>query len=135
MYYQIKVPTHHADCMRFSWLDEFGHPTEYILKVHVFGAKSSPSIANFALQQIARDNASNNEVANTIMKNFYVDDLLKSVSDEDRTVDLIRIIKETPAQNGFNLTLFNSNSEYIKSTIPSDCLSSEITKIKDHRFD
>lgn len=53
------------------------------MKVHIFGAVSSPSCANYALRT-AVDNKDNfkREVANTIYKNFYMDDCLKSVPTE-----------------------------------------------------
>ena len=58
--------------------------------VHLFGAVSSPSRSNYALRKAAVDNSScyRNDTAAAIMKNFYVDDLLKSVEDE-YTKDLI----------------------------------------------
>ena len=52
------------------------------LLVHLFGAVSSPSCANFALRQTARDNKStfHPKVIRTIENNFNVDDCLKSLS-------------------------------------------------------
>ena len=49
--------------------------------VHLFGAVSSPSCANFALKQTVEDNAKvyGNEAAEIVKHDFYVDDLLKSI--------------------------------------------------------
>ncbi|XP_068209233.1 uncharacterized protein [Palaemon carinicauda] len=60
------------------------------MKVHLFGAVSSPSIANYALRRVA-DEGSNlsSEVAHTIKRNFYVDDCLKSVPSATEASSLI----------------------------------------------
>ena len=56
---QVRVPLDQRDSLRFLWftpnLDE--PPETYRMNVHIFGAKDSPSIANFALQKTAKDNA------------------------------------------------------------------------------
>ena len=66
--------------------------TDYEMCVHLFGAVSSPSSSNYALKKAAVDNSScyGNNTAVVIMKNFYVDGLLKSVKDEEYVKDLIR---------------------------------------------
>ena len=50
--------------------------------VHVFGGVSSPNCSNYALRETASDNQEEygNNAAETLKKNFYVDDLLKSVN-------------------------------------------------------
>ena len=50
--------------------------------VHLFGAISSPASANFALRRTATDNKHcfPGAVINTVERNFYVDDCLKSLS-------------------------------------------------------
>ena len=51
---------------------------------HIFGAKDSPTCANFALQQTGRDNqAQFLEVANAIEEKFYMDDYLDSAESVD----------------------------------------------------
>ena len=52
--------------------------------VHLFGAISSPACANFALRRTAEDNKESfpSDVINTVKRNFYVDDCLKSLPSE-----------------------------------------------------
>ncbi len=79
MFYQIKVPKQHYDFLRFFWFsknDPNQLPVEYRLKVHVFGAVSSPAIANYALKQALRVVNCSPEAKNCISNQFYVDDLL-----------------------------------------------------------
>ena len=52
------------------------------------------------------------------MKNFYVDDLLKSVKTEKYAVDLIKRVKEMCAAGGFNLTKFICNRKNVLMSIP-----------------
>ena len=86
MFYQVRVPESHQKYLRFFWWpgNDFDvEPQEYEMCVHLFGALSSPSCANFALRQAARDNKDSlgSECADVLHRNFYVDDLLKSYPD------------------------------------------------------
>ena len=88
--------------------------------VHRFGAVSSPSSSNYALKRTAVDNSSSFDVdaSETVTKNFYVDDLLKSVKSEVYAVDLIKRVKEMCAAGGFNLTKFICNRKNVLMSIP-----------------
>ena len=59
--------------------------------VHLFGAVSSPSCVNFALRKAADYNLQqfDSEAINTLKRNFYVDDSLKSVPGEEEAIRLI----------------------------------------------
>ena len=68
--------------------------------VHVFGAASSRCCANRAVRQTADDNDERfgSELINTVRRNFYVDDVLKSVLNEENAIrlaeELIQLMKE-----------------------------------------
>ena len=66
-------------------------PETYRVNVHIFGAKDSPLIVNFALQKTAKDNTCefDKETIETLEKDFYVDNLLKSVTTEDKAIQLL----------------------------------------------
>ena len=53
-----------------------------------------------------------------IMKNFYVDDLLKLVENEECTKDLIRRIQKIRSVGGFSLMKFISNNKLVLMGIP-----------------
>ena len=58
MYHQFKLNSEHQNFFRFIWWeggDLSKEASEYRMKVHIFGATSSPGVANFALKQIATD--------------------------------------------------------------------------------
>ena len=59
MFSQVKVPMECRDYQRFLWWPEgdVDRPSEeYRMTVHIFGATSSPSCANYALKRTAMDN-------------------------------------------------------------------------------
>lgn len=123
MYYQVKVHEKHADFLRFLWWTEGDviRPLEvFRMKVHLFGAVSSPSITNFALQQTGKDNSDkySMEVLDTIKHNFYVDDCLKSVASKRQAIKLIKDLREACAHGGFTLTKWVSNSQEVLTTVP-----------------
>lgn len=124
MYYQVQVPIEQSDYLRLFWYDHSKiNVVEYRMRVHLFGATSSPSIANFALKRTASDFTDDQSVKNVINKNFYVDDLLLSCSSEDEAVDLLKRVKSTVSQGGFNLTCVSSNSHKVLNSVPKSHLS------------
>ncbi len=98
MFHQVRVSLEHTDFLRFLWYpdgDTRQAPMQYRMRVHLFGSVSSPSCANYALWRIVRDYKDNFEpsVLNTILRNFYVDDCLKSVSSEAKAIKMGRSFK------------------------------------------
>ena len=88
------------------------------MTVHLFGAKSSPTCANFALRKTATDNADQFDEVGTIIRNFYVNDCLKSVRDEDVAITLVVDLRDILQRGGFRLTKWVSNSPKVVASIP-----------------
>lgn len=88
--------------------------------VHLFGATSSASCANFALRRTAEDNKtwSSPEVVKTVLNNFYVDDCLKAVNNEEEAVTLKKNLTALCASGGFKLSKWTSNSRLLLQSIP-----------------
>lgn len=63
--------------------------------VHLFGATSSLTCANYTLGRMAEDNIvkSSPEAVATILNNFYIDDCLKSVKNATQAITLCRDLK------------------------------------------
>lgn len=91
---------------------------EFVMTSHVFGAVCSPSIAIYALQRVADDHVSRPEVAETVKKNFYVADLLKSCCSVNETIKMLEDVRLCCAAGGFRLTKFSSNSEVVIASVP-----------------
>ena len=92
------------------------------MKVHVFGAKLSPTCASFALRQTAKEYGKffAPEVAETVLKSFYVDDLLTSVSDETTEAKMISDLRNLLHMGGFKLTKWITTSRKVMLTIPEE---------------
>ena len=122
MFHQVKVPEKDRDSLRFLWSTNGVHdnPDEYCMNVHIFGAKDSPSIANYALKKTARDNSCdfNKMTVNAVGKDFYVDDLLKSVPDDNDAIQLASDLMALLRRRGFCLTKWISSSKQVLATIP-----------------
>ena len=97
MFYQVAVPKKDRDFLRFPWWsdgDLDGKLKEYRMAVHLFGTVSSPSCANAALHHIAFENKLEYPLASdAILKNFYVDDFLKSLRTESEANSMIKEIQ------------------------------------------
>ncbi|XP_053274096.1 uncharacterized protein LOC128436341 [Pleuronectes platessa] len=101
------------------------------MKVHLFGAVSSPSCANYALRRTADDNAEHfpHEVVNTVKCNFYVDDCLKSVASEEVAVQVVKDVTALCHKGGFNLSKWISNSRTVLLSIAEDCRAKEVMEL------
>lgn len=132
MFYQEKVPQEDARLLnRFLWWED-GSPKkriiEYQMVVHLFGATSSPSCANYALRKTAQDYKGlyNTEVINTVLKNFYVDDCLKSVKTVTEASSLLCDLKDFLMRGGFHITKWISNSREVMTYIPVSRRAKEV---------
>ena len=90
--------------------------------VHVFGVASSPSCCNFALKQTSLDNVEEfgSAAAQTLQRNFYVDDMLKSVENKEVAIKLVKNVIGMCQKVGFKLRKFISNSREVLTTIPEE---------------
>ncbi|XP_065926161.1 uncharacterized protein [Magallana gigas] len=131
MFYQVKVPQEDASFLRFLWWED-GNPRkriiEYQMVVHLFGATSSPSCANYALRKTAQDYKGlyNTEVINTVLKNFYVDDCLKSVKTVTEASSLLCDLQDLLMRGGFHITKWISNSREVMTNIPVSRRAKEV---------
>ncbi|KAJ8410005.1 hypothetical protein AAFF_G00210460 [Aldrovandia affinis] len=125
MFHQIRVSHEDMDLFRFLWWPDGNYEQELLehkMLVHIFGATSSPSVATFALQKCATDfeDEFGHEAAKTVKKNFYVDDCLKSTTDEDTAITLCADLRSMLAKGGFRLTKWSSNSRKLLNSIPEE---------------
>lgn len=125
MFYHVGVPDEDAALLRFLWWPEgdlSGEMEDYRMTVHLFGATSSPSCASYALRRTAEDGreTTSPEVVETVLKNFYVDDCLRSVPSEDLAVDLVNDLQALCSKGGFHLTKWVSNSRSVLLSIPEE---------------
>ena len=123
MFHQVKVDPKDYDALRFLWWqdgDLTQQPVEYRMVVHLFGSTSLPSCASFCLRKTALDNTGDfgHQVIDTVLKNFYVDDCLKTVSSKAVAVKLRIDLCHLLSRGGFRLTKWLCNDKDVLETIP-----------------
>ena len=123
MFHQFMVSEEHRDLLRFLWWDDGDSKkevVEYRMKVHLFGAGSSPGCANFGLKKAADDGEAEygKEAAEFIRRDFYVDDGLKSVPTVEEAVTLIKVSQGICARAGLKLQKIMSNKREVLEAFP-----------------
>jgi len=125
MFLQVKVPAEDADALRFLWWEDADFrkpPEEYQMVSHIFGAKDSPSCANYCLKRTADDNKKifSKEAVKSVQEDFYVDNLLKAIETPGKAISLAHELMALLEKGGFRLTKWASNSREVLASIPED---------------
>ena len=96
------------------------------MMVHIFGAGSSPTVANFTLQHHAERirQKYGDVIYEQILHRFYVDDYLSSLESVEVARDVKKRMTEALASGGFELTKWQSNDDSVLSD-PMPSLSSQ----------
>ena len=124
MYSQILVADEHRSLLRFFWWKN-GNLSKEIIDhekcVHVFGDVSG-ACCNYALRRTAikNENKYGKDAAEMLNNNFYVDDMLKLVENEDKAITLMKAVKLMCQEGGFNLTKFTSSKRVLQSIPEKD---------------
>ena len=130
MFLHAVVPSDDSRCLQFLWREDPEQKIEvYEYTRHVFGAKSLPTCANYALHQVAKDYAVNNEsVVRTVQRNFYMEDFLKSVRTPQEAIEIYQKVRDILIKGGFNLTKWITIDDEVKSQIPETDRSTKVVK-------
>ena len=89
------------------------------MRVHPFGAVSSPICSNYALHTTANkaEREYRSEVAEVLHRIFYVDDCLRPVATEDKAIDEIAGLCQACRKGGFRLTKLICNRRSVLESI------------------
>lgn len=137
MFHQVLVGPEDHDAFQFLWWsnpDLSGEMEEYRMTRHLFRATSSPSVANFCLRKTAElhQEGFDSLAVETVKRNMYVDDLMKSLSDTNEAIGLVSQLRQLLEKGGFRLTKWYSNSREVLATIPE---SESANSVKDLELD
>ena len=113
VYHQVLVPDDQQTFLKFLWLstdDIYDEPQDFMMCAPLLGGTSSASYSNYALRG----------TASTCLRNFYVDDLLKSMKNVQSAKQLVQNLINRWKFGGFNLTKFMSNNKRLVATIPEE---------------
>ena len=128
MYLQVRIPDADRNALRFLWYDE-GNLTEFRMTSHLFGGVWCASSSGFALRHTVNDFNPSPLIKDTVLRSFYVDDMLKSVKTVEEACDVICITKQVLSQGGFNLTKFVVNDSVLLDRIDERDRAKDIKEI------
>ena len=135
MFFAFHLEPQDKDFVRFFWWDEndsANELVEYRATRHVFGNKSSPSLANIGLRYAVANSPNTSDRAMAFVNdNFYVDDGCASADDAD---EAIRILKETrTALFDYNIRLhkISSSSSAVCRAFPASELENTPLKFNE----
>ena len=136
MFSQVFVDEADCDVFRFLWYpddDLTREPVDYRMLTRVFGAKSSPCCAAYALRATAHDNLTNasETTVRTVFRNVYVDDVCWLCKSEDSAIEFIDQLRNLLKSGGFHLTKFLSNNQRVLSSIPQKDLAPSVDLDRD----
>lgn len=119
MFHQFHVPAKHRDYLRFLWYDEGGNPATYRMKVHLFGAKSSPGCATYGLRALCGSTSEpDKKVIDFVKHDFYVDDGLTSVPTAEEAITLVKGAADICKEGNMRLHKFSSNCKEVLESVP-----------------
>ncbi|XP_058456567.1 uncharacterized protein LOC131433964 [Malaya genurostris] len=122
MYRQILLHERDTPLQRIIWRDSSDAPLNtFELKTVTYGTACAPFLATRVLKQLAIDERTNfPEAAETLGKDFYVDDLFTGASNIDDAKTLQRQLEGLLAKGGFELRKWASNEETVLEGIPEE---------------
>ncbi len=128
MFHQFHVAPRDQDYLRFLWWERGNMeapPSVFRMKVHLFGAASSPGCANFGLKHLAAEGEGKFSEATVrfIQCNFYVDDGLTSLDSEEEAIGLVREARDLCITGKLHLHKFITNNKRVLATIPKQELA------------
>nr|XP_054604914.1 uncharacterized protein LOC107372912 [Nothobranchius furzeri] len=123
MFHQFQVAPEDQDYLRFLWWEDGNldkPPSVFRMRVHLFGAASSPGCANFGFKHLAAQGEGkfSEAAVKFVQRNFYVDDGLASVDSEQEAILLVKEARELCNTGKLHLHKFISNSKTVIATIP-----------------
>ena len=137
MFYCFGVSDEDQNFLRFLWYknnDPSKELTEYKMTVHVFGNTPSPSVATYGLRKsVLLDTQP--DVSHFVHRNFYVDDALTSLPDEEQAIDLLtRTQQALRAGGGLRLYKITSNSQKVMNAFSEEDRTQDLQNV-DLNFD
>lgn len=125
MFHSFYVNPASRDFLRFLWFENNNLNdliVEFHMNVHLFGAISSPAVANYCFHKTAEDGHAQfgDKVANFLCRDFYVDDSLTSVPTVPEAIKLIEDSQALCMSAKLRLHKFTSNRKDVLEALPKD---------------
>ncbi|XP_048877738.1 uncharacterized protein LOC125747060 [Brienomyrus brachyistius] len=123
MFHQIRLLPEDKPILRFAWRDLKSEraPDIYEWQVLPFGTTCSPCCASYALQKHVLDHSEpGDSVRVAVMKSFYVDNCIQSVSSPEEAKDLVEQLRILLSTGGFDIRQWASNVAAAVSHLPKE---------------
>ena len=137
MFHQFSVEHKDRNYLRFLWWqdgDLSQDPTDYRMKVHLFGASSSPGCANYGLKYLSRKyEIEYPEAAVFVRDYFYVDDGLTSTETVPEAIKLIQQTRMLCSKGGLHLHKFVCNNRAVLNTLPPEECATSLREVDLHK--
>ncbi|XP_062540898.1 uncharacterized protein LOC134208945 [Armigeres subalbatus] len=122
MYRQIRVHPTDFLLQRILWRNSSREQLKtFELTTVIYGTASAPYLATRCLLELSKQGSNDfPQAAEILAKDFYIDDMLTGVEDEDDGAQLCIQLRNLLKSAGFSLRKWASNSNAILSAIPSE---------------
>ena len=129
MFLQVSLADSDRKYHRFVWESD-DRVDVYEFTRLAFGMRASPYLACRAVLETADrfGDAFDPEVSEIVRNAFYVDDMLRSMSDPNRACRIRAQLQELLQKGGFQLRKWLSNSQAVMDSIPPDLRASATVK-------
>ena len=133
MYLQVRIPVEQRDMLRVLWRQN-GAIVEYRMTSHIFGGIWCSASSTFALRRAVQDARAEKDIADVVNKEFYVDDVLKSVIDVIASCRQPADTRDALSTGKFVLTKFQSSHPALLQDIstPEKAPPIKIIQDEDH---
>ena len=131
MFYCFGVREEDRNFLRFLWFQDNDLSkaiVDYRMRVHVFGNSPSPAVAIHGLHKSVQVNEFHidPDVKHFVMRDFYVDDGLKSLPTVEAAVDLLKKTQEVLSKSNLRLHKIAANSKEVMEAFPSSDHASDL---------
>ncbi|RXN14933.1 hypothetical protein ROHU_008863 [Labeo rohita] len=124
MFYCFLVREEDRNFLRFLWFQDSDLSkdiVDYRMRVHVFGNSPSPAVAIHCLHQSVQINDFHvdPDVKHFVMRNFYVDDGLKSLPTVEAAISLLKKTQDVLSKSNLRLHKIAANNKEVMEAFPS----------------
>lgn len=137
MFYCFLVSEEDRNFLRFLWFQDNDLSkaiVDYRMTVHVFGNSPSPAVAIHGLHKSVQTSEVHveSDVKDFVMRDFYVDDGLKSLPTVEAAISLLRNTQDVLSKSNLRLHKITANSKEVMDAFPA---SDHASDLKDLDFD
>lgn len=123
MFHQVKIREEDqcSQLFLFRGKERNKEPDVYAMTAMIFGAISSPSVAQYVKNYNAKKYEKDTPgVYEAITKQHYVDDYFDSADTDESAIQIVHDVVNAHKQGGFKLVKFISNSKKLLESLPDD---------------